>query len=98
MTKFYADLKDLAETTFEQNSRTKITFICHSMGCPIMSYFFNQQSQSWKDMYVHALISLGGAWGGAVKALKAFASGKIQYLKIELIQFFFYKFVFLTFF
>lgn len=79
MAQYYTDIKKMTEATYEQNAQVKITFICHSMGCPIMSYFFNQQSQAWKDKYVHALISLGGAWGGAVKALKAFASGTTQF-------------------
>ena len=80
MAKFYADVKNMTEIMYEQNSQTKITYICHSMGCPVMSYFFNQQSQAWKDKYVNAIISLGGAWGGAVKALKAFAAGNINFI------------------
>lgn len=45
------------------------------MGCPTMLYFLNQQSQRWKSKYIKSLITLAGPWGGAVKALKAFASG-----------------------
>lgn len=79
MDKYYADVKNMTEMMYEQNSHIKVTYICHSMGCPVMSYFFNQQSQAWKDKYVHAIVSLGGAWGGAVKALKAFAAGNISF-------------------
>lgn len=40
-----------------------------------MLYFLNHQSQTWKDKYIRSLFSLGGPWGGAVKSVKAFASG-----------------------
>ncbi|XP_035211136.1 phospholipase A2 group XV-like [Stegodyphus dumicola] len=75
MADYFKRLKNLTEDTYEKNSQTKVTFICHSMGCPIMSYFFNQQTQAWKDQYIKTLVSLAGAWGGAVKAVKTFASG-----------------------
>ncbi|XP_055933165.1 phospholipase A2 group XV-like isoform X1 [Argiope bruennichi] len=76
LSEYFNSVKNLTEETYELNQQTKITFVCHSMGCPLMSYFFNQQSQAWKDKYVKALVSLAGAWGGAVKAMKTFAAGE----------------------
>ncbi|XP_075737502.1 lysosomal phospholipase A and acyltransferase-like [Rhipicephalus microplus] len=53
-----------------------VIMVCHSMGCPNLRYFFSRQPQPWKDKYVRAMVTLGGAGGGAVKALKAYASGE----------------------
>ncbi|XP_015921525.1 lysosomal phospholipase A and acyltransferase isoform X1 [Parasteatoda tepidariorum] len=73
---YFDSVKHLVEETYENNAEAKVTLICHSMGCPITNYFLNQQSQPWKDKYIKTLISLAGAWGGAVKALKTIASGE----------------------
>lgn len=43
-------------------------------GCMTLK-FLRDQTQAWKDKYVRALVSLAGAWGGSVKALKVFAVG-----------------------
>jgi lysophospholipase-3 len=45
------------------------------MGCPAMLYFLNRQPQRWKNKYIKSLFSLAGPWAGAVKSMKAFASG-----------------------
>ena len=45
------------------------------MGCPTMLYFLNRRTQEWKNKYIKSLITLAGPWAGAVKSLKAFASG-----------------------
>ncbi|XP_015921524.1 lysosomal phospholipase A and acyltransferase [Parasteatoda tepidariorum] len=76
MTDFFNAMKNMTEETYEKNAQTKVTFVCHSMGCPLMSYFFNQQTQQWKDKHIKAMVTLGGAWGGAVKAIKTFAAGE----------------------
>ncbi|KFM72700.1 Group XV phospholipase A2, partial [Stegodyphus mimosarum] len=73
--KYFEDLRNLTEETYSINSQTKITFICHSMGCPVISYFLSMQTQLWKDKYVERIIALAGAFGGAVKAMKGFAAG-----------------------
>lgn len=40
-----------------------------------MVHYFSQQKQTWKDKHIKSLITLGAPWGGAVKAMKAFATG-----------------------
>ncbi|XP_013781387.1 group XV phospholipase A2-like [Limulus polyphemus] len=67
-------VKMVEETYYK--SENKVLLICHSLGCPVMLYMLNKQSQTWKDKYIQGLVSLGAPWGGAVKALKAFASGE----------------------
>lgn len=47
------------------------------MGAPMTLIFLQRQTQKWKDKYISSLISLAGAWGGSVKALKVFAIGKL---------------------
>lgn len=73
---YLENLKNLIMETYRINGRQKIYIICHSMGCPVSLYLLNHQSQIWKNKYVNGVISLAGAWGGAVKALKVFASGE----------------------
>lgn len=68
-------VKALVEDTYRINNNERVVLLCHSMGCPGMVYFLYQQQQTWKDTYVKSLITLAGPWGGAVKSLKAFASG-----------------------
>ncbi|KAL1512992.1 hypothetical protein ABEB36_002483 [Hypothenemus hampei] len=72
---YFVKLKKLIEDTYEENNQTSVMLIVHSMGGPTSLYFLNLQSQSWKDKYVKNLISLGGAWGGSVKAIKVYAMG-----------------------
>ncbi|KRT78941.1 hypothetical protein AMK59_6658 [Oryctes borbonicus] len=45
------------------------------MGGPMAQYFLNLQTQSWKDKYIKCLVTLSGAWGGSVKAVKVYAIG-----------------------
>lgn len=71
-------LKILTEETYQQNNNTPIVFIVHSMGGCMTLKFLRAQTQEWKDKYVRAMVSLAGAWGGAVKALKVFAVGMLK--------------------
>ncbi|XP_077505629.1 lysosomal phospholipase A and acyltransferase-like [Amblyomma americanum] len=73
---YFERLHDLIEETFSTNGDQSVILVCHSMGCPNLRYFFSRQRQAWKDKHIRALVTLGGAWGGAVKALKAYASGE----------------------
>lgn len=72
---WFIKLKHLVEETYTLNDNTPITFIAHSMGGPMTLLFLQMQSQEWKDQYIRRIISLAGAWGGSVKALKCFAVG-----------------------
>lgn len=74
MDEYYKNFKDMIESTYKKTGQ-RLVLICHSMGCPVTLYFLNNQSQDWKDLHIGSLISLAGAWGGAIKALKAFTSG-----------------------
>lgn len=49
--------------------------IAHSMGGPMTLHFLHLQTQEWKDKYIKCLLTLCGAWGGSVKAVKVFAIG-----------------------
>jgi len=73
--KFYDDLKQLIEETYNLNSQTPVSIICHSMGCPMSLYFLNKQSQQWKDTYLMRYITLAAPWGGLAKSVKVFAVG-----------------------
>lgn len=73
---YFERLHQLVEETYTTNGKIGVILVCHSMGCPNLRYFLSGKPQAWKDKYIRALVSLGGAWGGAVKALKAYASGE----------------------
>lgn len=72
---WFIKMKHLVEETFTLNEGTPVTLIVHSMGAPMTLLFLQMQSQQWKDQHIRRVISLAGAWGGSVKALKCFAVG-----------------------
>ncbi|CAL4120224.1 unnamed protein product, partial [Meganyctiphanes norvegica] len=71
---YFLQLRRLVEDTY-QTTGQKVVFVAHSMGSPVLQVFLNQQAQHWKDKHIRAFVSLAGAWGGAIKAMKVFASG-----------------------
>lgn len=74
---FYRNFKALIEETYAMNNNTRVVLLGHSMGNPTALYFLNHQAQSWKDKFIQSFVSLAGVWGGSVKPLRLFASGKI---------------------
>lgn len=61
----------------------KAVIVTHSMGGLMGLVFLQQQSQSWKDKYVRAFVSLAAPWGGTVKTIKVFAVGMRKNLKFK---------------
>jgi lysophospholipase-3 len=45
-----------------------------SMGGPYFLAFLNQQTQAWKDKYLHSFVSFDGAFGGSPSATSALIS------------------------
>ncbi|XP_060518883.1 phospholipase A2 group XV-like isoform X2 [Cylas formicarius] len=72
---YFVKLKKLIEDTYEENNKTSIMLIAHSMGGPMSIHFLNKQKQSWKDKYIQRLVTLSGVWGGSMKAVKVYAVG-----------------------
>lgn len=75
LSEYFEAVESLIEETYEINDQQKVVLLCHSMGCPTMLYFLNRKPQNWKDRYIRSFVTLAAPWGGAVKSLKAFASG-----------------------
>ncbi|XP_064120034.1 phospholipase A2 group XV-like [Macrobrachium nipponense] len=71
---YFLKLRRLIEETY-QYSGHRIMLILHSMGAPMMRYFLKHQPQHWKDKHIETVVSLAGAWGGSVKAVKVYAAG-----------------------
>ena len=69
MAGFEADLKALVEETYAANGHTPVTLVSHSMGCFHALFFLEQQSQEWKDAYVHAWIPISPAIGGTINVV-----------------------------
>lgn len=72
---WFVDLKKLVEDTYEANDKEPITFIAHSMGAPLLTIFFHQQTEEWKKQYIARMITIAGAYGGSAKVVKVFAVG-----------------------
>ncbi|XP_067002265.2 lysosomal phospholipase A and acyltransferase-like [Anabrus simplex] len=72
---YFRDLKTLVEETYLLNDKQPVVLLAHSMGGPMSLHFLHGQTQRWKDKYIRSLITLSGAWGGSVKALKVFVVG-----------------------
>lgn len=71
---YFDALRHLTEKMYSATGQ-RVVYLLHSMGGPMMWYFLGHQPQSWKDKYVEAVISLAGAWGGSVKAVKVYTAG-----------------------
>nr|XP_053644997.1 phospholipase A2 group XV-like isoform X1 [Cherax quadricarinatus] len=71
---YFLMLRQLIEETYVYTGR-KIVLILHSMGAPMTHYFLNRQPQAWKDRYIETVVSLAGAWGGSIKAVKVYTAG-----------------------
>lgn len=76
LTDYLVNLKALIEETTRANNDLPCIIICHSMGCPLTLYFLLRQTDQWKSTYIRKLITIASPWGGAVKAMKAFATGE----------------------
>ncbi|KAM6430746.1 phosphatidylcholine-sterol acyltransferase isoform 1-T1 [Liasis olivaceus] len=74
---YYCKLRALIEEMFETYQKP-VFLIGHSLGSLQVLYFLVQQPQHWKDHFIQGFISLGAPWGGAVKAMRALASGDHQ--------------------
>ncbi|CAH1953902.1 unnamed protein product [Acanthoscelides obtectus] len=72
---YFVYLKKLIEDTYDENDKTPVIIIAHSMGGPMALYFLNLQTQSWKDKYIRSIVTLSGVWGGSMKAVKVYAIG-----------------------
>lgn len=63
------------EQTYEENNKQPVILIAHSMGALMALHFLNQQDQGWKDQHIKNMVTLSGAWGGSMKAIKVYAIG-----------------------
>ncbi|RZF49246.1 hypothetical protein LSTR_LSTR002867 [Laodelphax striatellus] len=68
-------MKTLTEDTYKANGERRIILISHSMGALMTTHFLQEQTQQWKDKHIAAHISLGGAYGGTIKAVKLYTIG-----------------------
>lgn len=71
---YFDALRNLTEEMYSASGQ-RVVFLLHSMGGPITWYFLGHQPQRWKDKYVESVISLAGAWGGSIKAVKVYTAG-----------------------
>ncbi|XP_076447791.1 lysosomal phospholipase A and acyltransferase-like [Babylonia areolata] len=90
MQEFFNKTKRLIEDTYARNGNSSVVVVAHSMGNPVMLYFYNHVvSQDWKDRHVRSHVALSAPWGGAIKALKLMCSGEpmgLKYVKATAIR------------
>ncbi|CAG9535443.1 unnamed protein product [Cercopithifilaria johnstoni] len=73
---YYSNLTKLIEETYRYCDCKKVIIISHSMGSPLMLYYYNRiVTQEWKDKFIYSHISIAGAWGGAIQIIRLLASG-----------------------
>ncbi|VDK68485.1 unnamed protein product [Litomosoides sigmodontis] len=73
---YYSNLTKMIEESYRSCGHQKVIVIAHSMGNPLMLYFYNQiVTQEWKNKFIHSHISIAGAWGGALQIIRLLASG-----------------------
>lgn len=73
---YYNKLRNLIAKTYNNNRKTSVTLICHSLGCPTILYFLNTEvSKEWKDKYIRHLVTLAGAWAGSILTIRSLVSG-----------------------
>eukprot|EP01026_Neomeris_dumetosa_P046799 TRINITY_DN3998_c0_g2_i10.p1 TRINITY_DN3998_c0_g2~~TRINITY_DN3998_c0_g2_i10.p1 ORF type:complete len:400 (+),score=48.12 TRINITY_DN3998_c0_g2_i10:149-1348(+) len=71
---YFSAVKDLIENAVESNGELA-TIISHSMGCLVVQYFLQSQSDDWIKKNVKDYIAISCPWQGAVPMLKASISG-----------------------
>ncbi|XP_001639440.2 phospholipase A2 group XV [Nematostella vectensis] len=72
---FYAYFQALVEQMFMEGGGEPVLVVSHSLGVPYTKYFLDRIHQEWKDKYLHAWVTIGGAWGGAAKLFRIISSG-----------------------
>ena len=72
---YYAALRLLIEDTWRLSGGRRVLLVAHSLGGLMTTYFLNQQSDEWKDVYIKALVSLNAPWDGAMVVAQLQAAG-----------------------
>lgn len=72
---YFIMLRELIERAYSDNGQQPVVIVCHSMGCLNALYFLQRACKSWKSRYISLLISMSGAYGGAVPSLNVLIAG-----------------------
>ncbi|KAF6772266.1 hypothetical protein AHF37_08958 [Paragonimus kellicotti] len=72
---YFSQLTELIEETYEINDNRPVVLLGHSLGALYGLYFLQQKTDEWKRTYIKAYMTVGGPFGGSVKALLAVTSG-----------------------
>lgn len=58
-----------------KTSKKKAVILCHSMGCRLSLHFLQRQSPKWKKRNIARLVSIAGAFGGSITAVRGLTTG-----------------------
>ncbi|CAF0865630.1 unnamed protein product [Rotaria sp. Silwood1] len=75
LSNFNTNLKQLIELTYIKNMNKSVYLISHSTGGSMILFFLSQQSQLWKDKYIHGWISLSGNIAGEIDIIQNLIQG-----------------------
>lgn len=86
---YFDALYQLIEDTYTTNNNTPVSIVVHSMGGPITVYFLAHIAKpDWKASRIKQFISLSGAFGGSVRAIKGLVAGDsfMDLIKPQILQ------------
>ena len=76
-TLMFPELKARVERMYAENQNRSVTLVAHSLGGVHTVLFLNTfVDEVWKDKYIARLISIAGAYGGSVKAIRGALVGE----------------------
>ncbi|TKR81569.1 hypothetical protein L596_015420 [Steinernema carpocapsae] len=73
---FYDLLRTRIEKTYSVNDNKPVVIVGHSLGNPVMLYFYtNVVSADWKQKFIKSHVSLGAPWAGAAQIIRMYTTG-----------------------
>ena len=74
---YYHKLQSMVQNLCWASPKSEVTLVAHGTGAPVVLYFLNNfVNQRWKNTYIHAFITLSGAWSGSNGVVETIISGQ----------------------
>lgn len=78
---FWADVKELIETAYEQNNKEKVVLVGHSMGTIFINYLcMTKMTKEWRQKYIDSAFLIAPSMGGSFLSFIAILTRKIPFL------------------
>lgn len=73
--RYFAEVKELIETMYQENGNRPVILVGHSMGCLFSYHLLLQNSQEWRDKYIKSWITIAAPFAGAFDSMKSIIAG-----------------------